>query len=260
MKNTPVIEELVQRWTPEARLSVPVGDDTVPFLFPAFGPGTYADTTKETLEAGQRLPTGEQTAGMLDAVYTHPAIKNSKYAQEVRKTIMHDGWLWVPHLQVWTPHNLKNPGLYVMPDTQGKGISQQVTLTELEDKLSGGFTERGVRFSADGTIRFAPLTTMKSEYHDKGTLAHDGAFIANYTVAGAEQLDTVAKQFTFKPYSWLMMNVSPDNILRLAALNWNRYIDVVRLNALFDACGSSRSGYVLSVAGSSSAVGTAPKK
>ncbi|MBU1051035.1 MAG: hypothetical protein KJ718_00570 [Nanoarchaeota archaeon] len=189
---------------------------------------------------------------MLDEAYNSAddSVKESSRAKFVREDIMSNGWLWAPVVNVWTPRNIDNPGMYGVFDEAGEGLGRIYTTEELEDRLSGGKTERGVRFSKDRTVSFAPLNTIKGGYHEKGTLAQDGAFIGNYEVEGAEALDRVAKEFRSKPYSWVVSNDSNENIQTLSALSRHGILGDDRLDANFDSNGNSRDGYVLSVSGS----------
>jgi hypothetical protein len=246
----PRIEKVAKVWTPDARLIVPTSREVVTFSFPAFGRGTYDSVVKQVLASGQRLPTGEQTAFMLDAAYNHESVKNTDEAKFMRDNVMYSNSLWVPNVNVWTPKNVKNPGMYKVFDENGQGLGKVYTAEELEDRLSGGSTEKGVRFSKDRKVAFSPLSLIRGKEHKKGTLSQDGAFIANYEVEGAEKLDAVAKVFTFKPYSWIVDNDSEKLVQTLSALGRDRGVNVIWLYANFNSFGSDRRGYVLSVFGS----------
>lgn len=255
------IEEFAKVWTPEASWSVPTAQDEATFIFPAFGPNVYNEVVKQVLANKQRLPTGEQDAFMLDEAYNsaNQEDKDSSRTKFIRKNVMRDGWLWVPQVNCWTPKNIKNPGMYSIFDETGEGLSKERNVAELEDRLSGGSTERRVRFSKDRKVAFAPLNTVKSEYHKIGTLSQDGVFIANYGIEGAEKLDNIAKVFSYKSYSWIVDNTSDKLVQTLSAL-FGVFVGG-RLDAGFNASGSNWGGYVLSVSGSKiSAEGTAPKK
>src|SRR3989344_6630073 len=260
------IEELGKVWTPEANWRVPTVRGEVTFVFPAFGPSVYGEVVNQVLSNRQRLPTGEQSAFMLDEAHnsTDKEVKQSQRTEFVRKNIIYNGWLWVPNVNVWTPRNISNPGMYVVFDENGEGLAKERSVTELEDRLSGGSTEKGVRFSNDRKVAFSPLGLIKKEHHEKGTLSQDGAFIANYGVEGSEKLDAVAKAFLFKPYSWIVENTTDKPIHNLSALDWGRGRDIggYGLGASFCANGNGRGGYVLPVSGSSlSAEGAiTPKK
>ena len=245
------IEELGKVWTPETNWRVPTVRGEATFVFPAFGPNVYNEVVKQVLANKQRLPTGEQNAFMLDEAYNSAdkEVKGSQRTEFVRKNIIYNGWLWVPNVNVWTPRNISNPGMYTVFDENGEGLAVERSVAELENRLSGGSTEKGVRFSKDRKVAFSPLGLIKKGYHDKGTLAQDGAYIANYGAEGSEKLDAVAKAFSFRPYSWIVENTTDKPIQTLSALD--RLGDVVGsgLDAVFNAVGG-RVGYVLPVSGS----------
>ena len=260
------IEKTPRVWTPEATWTISQDNrEVATFLFPEFGPGPYHNVAAEVIANRKNrvvLPTGEQLAFLLDEAYNSPdeAIKQSSRAEFVRKNIMRDGWLLVPSVNVWTPRAVKNPGMYAVFDENGQGPTRIYSIEELEERLQGGENWRGVRFSQDGTVAFAPQNTITAGEHKKGTLAHDGAYIAVYRPNGAEALDRVAEQFKFNPYSWIVNNNSDEPIQTLSALGGYGVIVVSRLGADFDSVGNDRAGYVVSVSGSqNSAEGTAQK-
>lgn len=260
-ETTSRIEELKEVWTPEANWYVQTPRGEAVFVHRAFGPGNYNDIAKQVLTNRQKLPTGEQDAFMLDEAYNslNKEVKNNERTKSVRD-IMFNNWLWVPVVNIWTPNSIRNPGKYGVFDENGEGLGRVYTVEELEDKLSGGSTEKGLRFSKDGKVSFAPGNTIRAGNHDKGTLKDDGAFIGNYGVEGAERLDKIAGNFSLKPYSWIVNNTSDKPIQTLSALSGGGYFDDNRLLAGFGS-GGDRVGYVLSVSGSENgAEGTAPKK
>lgn len=253
------VEEIKRVWTPEANLWTSIGEVEVGFAFPALGPGNYHEIVKQVIDAGQGLPTGTQTAFMLDDVYNSGDVKNHPRAESVRGK-MNDAWIWVSQVEVWTPQSIRNPGMYSVFDEKGEGLARIYTTEELEDRLSGGDTERGVRFSQDRTVAFAPQNTIMAGSHKKGTLSQDGAYIATYGVDGTEKLDAVAENFVLKPHSWILNNNSDGNVQRVSALDRSRGLNDGRLSADFNSSGDGRGGYVFSVSGSrDSAEGTAPK-
>lgn len=214
---------------------------------------TYNEVVAQVLankEIGARIPTGEQSAILLDETYNSAdrSVRESPRREFVRKNITYYGWLWVPSVNVWTPQNTKNPGMYSVFDESGQGFVRTYTLEELEDRLNGADTERGVRFSKDRSVAFAPRNTIRPGEHNKGTLSQDGAFIAVYGPKGAEALDRVAERFRFKPSSWIVNNDSDKPIQTLSALYRHRYLGDVRLDANFDSDGNLRYGYVFSIA------------
>src|SRR3989344_810713 len=244
-------------------LVVSIREEKAKFVFPPIGPGSYDIAVKEVLARGLKLPTGEQTAFLLNEVYNSnaPQFKDSSEAEFVRKNIIKDGCLRVPNINIWTPKRVENPGLYVVHDENGKGLSEKIDTNVLEDRLSGGSTERqGVRFSRDRKVAFAPLNTITAGSHIKGALAQDGAYIANYGVEGAVRLDKVDARFALNPYSFVVDHTENDQIQSLSALD-RYWLHSVGLGADFISNGADGYGFVFGLAGSDlSAEGTAPKK
>ena len=110
-------------------LVVPVNERDVRFVSPASGPNTYNAVMQDILGKRLNLASGEENAFLLDAVYNSKDsdFKDSQEAEFVRKNIMRNGWLWIPNINVWTPRNVKNPGVYVVFDEKGEGPSKKKT-------------------------------------------------------------------------------------------------------------------------------------
>lgn len=188
---TPKIEELNVAWRPEAKLSIPSANAV--FIFPPFGPGNYTDVVNQALSSGQKLPTGEQIAFMLNEVYDceKPHFLNERMSF-MRNFIMDHGRLYVPVINIWTSTNdAANPGRYAVFDENGRGLTRGYTYEELEDRLSGGTTEREVRFSEDRKVSFAP----KNTYDRNCRLWKNGLFVGTYGAEGAEKLDRINSDF-----------------------------------------------------------------
>ena len=201
-------------------LIVPHKDSELRFEFPPQGPSNYQTAGSAVLQRGLYLPTGSETASLLHEVYctNDKEFKESLESDFIRKNVIKNGWLWVFNRNTWTPKNVKNAGVYVQHDAQAKGISTPASISDLEDALSGGTAEHGVRFSKDRKTAFASYNTVSSGNHNKGTLAKNGFIIASYDIDGAEKIDNVAKKFTFKPYVWTVDNTGNDNTVSLSAL------------------------------------------
>lgn len=206
---------------------IPFNDKLLRFAQPMIQ-GTYVNVGKAILSSQSpklRLPTGEERAFELDRVYNSEdaEFRESPEADAVRDN-MKNNHVWVFNRNIWTSESARNPGLYVVFDSQAQGISAPFDLTELEDKLSGGTTERGVRFSKDGTIRFAPRNTFYLGTQ-KGALADSGFVIANYGIEGAKKLDKVAPKVGMgKPYIYGVSGNS-EPIQKVAALGHDWGLD-----------------------------------
>ncbi|MBS3093979.1 hypothetical protein J4456_05370, partial [Candidatus Pacearchaeota archaeon] len=129
---------------------------------------------------------------MLHAAYCSE-IKDEPEFQNVRE-IMRNRWLWIFNQNLWT-----DKGLYVIEDQKIKGLSEKLTISNLEKKLSGGTKIKGtnVRISKEGKIRFAPndSDTYLLGEQTADQLKINDILIAQYLKEGAEKLGEIAAQF-----------------------------------------------------------------
>ncbi len=223
----PRIERVAKQWTLGSYVLVPSLGELVSFAYPAFGPGNYKDVGGAVLKEKLRLANGRQNSSLLKEVYFSDdnEFKESPEANFIRKDVMKDRWLWVFNRNVWTPKNGENAGVYVQHDGEAKGMSETLSVSDLEDALSGGTTEKGVRFSKDRRTAFAAYNTMQAGSQDNATLAGNGFVIASYDVEGAENLARVSKAFTLKPYVYLVDNTGDKPVQSLSALNGGWCVD-----------------------------------
>jgi hypothetical protein len=184
-------------------------------------------------------------------IFTHSFSDDNKFKESpeanfVRNDVMQNRWLWVFNRNIWTLRNAKNAGVYVQYDGEAKGMSETLSVNDLEDALSGGTTEKGVRFSKDRKTAFAAYNTMQGGSQDSVTLAGNGFVIASYDIEGAENLARVSKAFKLRPYVYLADNTGEKQVQGLSALIRLRYDDV-RLFVYGDTFGSNREGYAFGV-------------
>jgi len=226
-----IIRQTKSQFPVRELLRVPHKGKTLTVGYPAFGPHYYINVGKEILNRGQSVPTGDLIAPLVRAVYCDENIKNEPESKDVRE-IMRDGWLHVFNRDIWASN-----GLYVIKDEDALGREALFNLEELEDLLSGGDTELGVRFSQDRKIRFAPKSTYILGEHTpgtNGTLARDGSVIANYDVKGAEQLGEASSEFRYNPRSLgldIQEGQAPEQ--RIAGLGSGRVLDGYGLGYAF---------------------------
>jgi hypothetical protein len=242
----PRIERFTKQWAPESYIHVPSLGELVSFGYPAFGPGNYQDVGSAVLKARLKLASGEQNASLLNAVYLSDdnEFKESLEANLLREYIIKNRRLWVFRRNVWTPRDAKNAGVYVQHDGKAKGMSETLRVCDLEDALSGGTTEKGVRFSEDRKTAFAVYNTMQGGSQDSATLAKNGFVIASYDIEGAENLAKVSGTFRLNPYVSLVNNTGKNPIQSLSALGRGWY-DFDMLCVYGGTDGSSRDGYTL---------------
>jgi hypothetical protein len=227
MKETisqPRIEKIEKVWIPESKLYIPQEDKEIAFAYPAFGPDIYTKTGKELLKHNLTIPTAEQTAYLLHAVYCGPKeFTTSPEAKEIKR-IMKDNWFWIFNQNLWT-----NKGVYVIHDSEAKGISEKLNSEDLEKKLNESIAGSPILYSSDGKVRFAPKESYRLGEHTPDSLAKDGFIIANYGVKGAEKLAEVSSKFKYEPKTF-GFDETKEPILRVASLYSNRDLVDVRLD------------------------------
>ena len=118
---------------------------------------------------------------------------------EILREVLDNTFLWVFNRHTWTPKEYKNAGVYVVHDPKAVGSSEY---EDLEDLLSGGTSERGVRFSKNRLVRFAPYGTFREIRRHKDLTQH-GMVIAGYDIDGAENLVEVSKALKKMPHLFL---------------------------------------------------------
>lgn len=121
----------------------------IAFAHPSAGPSSYRSAGRQILDAGQRVPTGDEMTSLLYSAYCGRAREEPEFL-EVRKTMCNRGF-WIFNRNLWTPE-----GVYVIQDTEAIGTSQPLQLVDLEKKLEGGFEDGCIRCSRDGALRFVP--------------------------------------------------------------------------------------------------------
>ncbi len=178
-------------------LIVPYNKGEISHIFPAIGPDSYRNVGKKILDSKLSVPTGDYTASLLHAAYCSNAkdVPEFKRIRDIIKDIIKDRWLWVFQNNLWS-----SQGVYVVHDLEAKGLSENLDIAQLEKMLKGSKEVKGVRFSQDNRIRFAPKGSYSLGEHTPESLTKDGFIIASYGERGAEQLGEVASTFNGKPY------------------------------------------------------------
>lgn len=186
-----VEEERVEGGMIKTKLIIPHGDGYVTF-YNSHMYRTYQSAGKRIINAGLRVPTGEEVASLIYAAYCVPEIENDWEFEKARAIMGHG--IWNFNRNLWTPE-----GVYVVQDPEALGGSQPFNINQLEKSLKRGKERNGIRFSEDGTVRFAPEGSYKSGEHTSESLAKDGYIIASYGIEGAEKLGEVFYKFKYIP-------------------------------------------------------------
>ncbi len=177
------------------------------FIHPSEGPNTYQHVGEDILKRELKLPTGDQTASLVYAVYNsqEPEFKDIQ-------DIMKNRYLWVFNRNLWTPE-----GVFVVYDSKAIGITEELGQGELERRLNNREDVQGVKFSTDGTVRFAPKGSYNLGEHTKESLVENGFIIASFGKEGAKKLAEISTNFRDKPYVW-GVETSKETVQRVSAL------------------------------------------
>ncbi|MFA5952992.1 MAG: hypothetical protein WC812_00190 [Candidatus Pacearchaeota archaeon] len=178
------------------KLWVPHNDKEIAFIYPAVGPNTYLNVGKVILGKGMNVPTGDETASLLYSAYCSELTNESEF-QDV-KNIMEKNWLWVYNQDLWT-----DKGVFVVKDLKSLGISPFLNVNELEKKIlkeNNAREIKGIKFSEDGLVRFAPKGSYTLRKVSSEDFVKNGFIIASCGEKGAEKLGEVSTKFKNKPY------------------------------------------------------------
>ena len=172
-------------------LDIPNNGKYITFVSPAVGPNNYLNNAKQLRKSDLTLPNGYNSALLLEASY-FPEDDAPEF-QDVRQK-MKNNWLNVYERVLWTLE-----GAYVVDDSEGEGLSVALKVGDLEKSLEGSSEIKGVRFSKDKKIRFAPRDRIKLGEQSAEDLADEGLTIATYMPEGAEKLSKVSTNLRNKP-------------------------------------------------------------
>jgi hypothetical protein len=187
-------------------ITIPFGESECSYILPAIGPNLYWEVKEKILQKGLIVPVGEHIAPLLHSIYCNPCSKNSDKFKEV---INAKPGVYVFNRNLWTPQGvyvIQDPGRNTLEEISDSGSLDPVILAyHLNNLIKGGIEfERGIKFSKDGKIRFAPKGAYNSGEVDPELIANDGFVIANFGKKGAELLGEVARNFANKPFLYTM--------------------------------------------------------
>lgn len=163
----------------------------VTFAYPPFDSGSYREVYKKILDHNQAIPNGDNIISLIYASFLENSFKDKLEFKNFR-SILREG-VYIPNINV-----LSEEGVYVIHDNLGSGPESKYNIAELKRKLKCGIVKKGVRFSRDGKIRFAPRASCHFSQTNE-SLSSNGFFIANFGVEGAKKLKKLSETFYYKP-------------------------------------------------------------
>jgi len=123
---------------------------------------------------GNRIPSSAQVVSLCNSLLGKPN-NSSEEISNTRRLLTAPGvYAWLFTINLWTPE-----GVYVVDDsvlTKDKVVN--LDRTELENRLSGGEIFKGVIFSQDGVVRFAPKESYNLGYVAQESIGSNGFITA----------------------------------------------------------------------------------
>ncbi|MSS74318.1 hypothetical protein EXS72_01625 [Candidatus Pacearchaeota archaeon] len=138
--------------------------------------------------------------------------------------------------------------MFSLQDREVNLCSQNLDEKILDQKIKGGIDRKGVRFSQDGTVRFAPKGSYIIGEMPANKLAEDCAMIAQYGVEGAKLMAEASATRINNPitYGWdIKENKSPEPIAPTLTEN-NGRLHFNQINSEF-----ARDGFAFGLSASS---------
>lgn len=184
------------------QLYVSSGTGEIAYSLPSIGRDEYRVIGTRILSESASVPTGALIAPLVREIYC-PANKYRLGFSVIRNQISGNGPWFVYNRNLFT-----REGMFSVDDVIAVGCSQPLIVKTLDQKLKGGTEQMSVRFSSDGTVRFAPKGSYICGEIDAENLASDGAVIAQYGVDGAKLMAEAASTLPHKPETLSFETVS----------------------------------------------------
>jgi len=143
----------------------------------------YCEAGQKLISAGFPLMSGEELISFLYPFYN----RKKRHPESPTLTLMEQGLLWVFNKNIWTPD-----GVYVLHDQKAEGITQDVDLPSPDKMFQGGKEIKGVWFSPEERVRFAPQETYQKE-------TKEGFLIASLGIEQAQHFWEIASFFRQPP-------------------------------------------------------------
>ena len=171
--------------------------ENLTFIYPCFGPDTYANVNDLIEEAKLERPTMSQTASLVHAAFN----SDDKYSTEI-KELLKKRWLWTFTGILYVP----NEGAYIQDKPRIKDRMPFIEKSELVKKLEQN----------DHSVRFVPFG-FKTESMKPSELAKNKFVVGLAGEEGAEKLAEISDKFKNDPFLWGFKSVD-ETITRVSAL------------------------------------------
>jgi len=165
-------------------------EEKLNFFYKSGSKGSYLGKGREILDEDLEIPTGDQLASLIHAIY-FSEIKDEQEPKDLKNKKMTDGFLYIFNRNIWRPE-----GVYVIHDPKARGLAEEFDMQSLEKKVNQGNNIEGVLINEKEKIRFAPKNTYKFGDVDSEGLAKDGFVMATFGVDGAKKIAEVARSLS----------------------------------------------------------------
>lgn len=152
------------------------------FIYPYFGPNTYANVGQEIEKAELKKPTMAETVSLVNTAFN----SDDKYSKEIKKTLK-EKWLWAFTGVLYVPKE----GAYIQDDPEVRERMPYMNESDLVKKLE----------TNNPSVRFVPFG-FKTESMSSSELGKNKFVIALAGEEGAEKLAEIADKFDKDPHLW----------------------------------------------------------
>jgi hypothetical protein len=175
---------------------IPSSAGEIVYVNPVVGPGNYQSVGEKILQSGDRVPVGDEIAPLVREIYCGE-LKGEKEMTDGRNILQKNRWLWVFNQNLWTPE-----GLFVVQDRNAEGLSRKLKVENLKQRLVGSSNHKGIEFSSDGEVRFAPKGSYTLGEISADEFEQDGFVIAQYGIEGAKLLAEASSTLPNRPITY----------------------------------------------------------
>ena len=193
-----------ERTDGRTELTVNHNNQDLTFIYPSFGPNTYANVQNEIEQAKLKTSTMSQTASLVDSAFN----SKDRYSQEIQK-LLKEKWLWTFTGILYVPKE----GAYIQDDPEVKKGMPFMEKSGLVKLLEAN----------DPSVRFVPFGFKTGEM-SSSKLAKNKFAIGLAGEEGAEKLAETASKFKDQPYLYGFESVE-EAVTRVSALYSGWYSD-----------------------------------
>lgn len=172
----------------KTELIAPYLKDKLMFVYPAYGPNTFANVKSEIEKSDLRYPTMAETVSLVYAAFQD---KDNKYSEEIID-LLRKSWLWANNRILYVP----NEGAYIQDNPIIENGRFLMNKSDLVKKLE----------SKDESVRFVPFGYKINEQSSRD-LSKNKFVIGLAGDEGADKSAEVSEYYKLEPYLFSFNNV-----------------------------------------------------